>query len=221
MTQRINGGLLRSCDASQRTPPQHVAQQLNSRLSTMGGDASQRSPASSSYPVGGGSWGAAAAAVAATRTAAATGAYPHSVADAAALAQVALAAADALVLVQPVSAPAASAAAPSVAEELEAVKAELRAVKEENSALKAVAGTFPMDATCYGTSAGVGGVEVCPTDSSNCWFAGVSENSGLWQEPGCPQTRTLDDLLRSGEDLPCGEDLDELLRVAMPESYDD
>merc|ERR1712216_146701 len=63
VAQRINGGLLRSFDASQRTPPQHVAQRINSRLSeTGGGDASQRCPA----------WGAAAAAAAATRAAAAS-----------------------------------------------------------------------------------------------------------------------------------------------------
>jgi len=152
VAQRINGGLLRSFDASQRTPPQHVAQRINSRLSeTGGGDASQRCPA----------WGAAAAAAAATRAAAASCAKPSqeavngtmsplSAVDAAVLAQVALAAADAVTLAHQVSPTAASAAAPSVPEDASPLKQEPRA------------------------SAGC--AEVYPTDSLKCWLAGISEN---------------------------------------------
>lgn len=58
-------------DASQRTPPQRIVQRLACGLSAKAcPDASQRSP-TLSYPQGCGSWGGAAAAVEATRVAAA------------------------------------------------------------------------------------------------------------------------------------------------------
>lgn len=58
-------------DASQRTPPQRIVQRLACGLSAKAcPDASQRTP-TSSYPQGYGSWAGAAAAVEATRVAAA------------------------------------------------------------------------------------------------------------------------------------------------------
>merc|ERR1719181_1893494 len=58
IAQHLKGGLLRSGDASQRTPPQLSAQSLTRSLRQRGGDASERSPVSTAYPVAGGSWGA-------------------------------------------------------------------------------------------------------------------------------------------------------------------
>jgi len=91
LSRRLSG-LLRPCDASQRTPPQNVIQ-------CVVGDASQRTPTSRPCPHVAGSWNVAAAAVAATHAAAVTraapmppvpagaGACPVSTSDASALAQ--------------------------------------------------------------------------------------------------------------------------------------
>lgn len=74
-------GLLstRSCDASERTPPQRMGQHINLGLNTIGGgDACQSSPVRHGMHqlTGVSSWGAAAASIAATRSAAVSFASP-------------------------------------------------------------------------------------------------------------------------------------------------
>lgn len=71
----LSSAFLRLCDASQRTPPQRVLP-CTAVFSPVGGDASQRSPASRSYPSAGGSWAAATRAAAATHAAAVSGSLP-------------------------------------------------------------------------------------------------------------------------------------------------
>lgn len=183
LAQHINGGLLQSGDASQRTLPLHQrVQRITSGLHAKGCDASQRGPAARSCPsgLGGGSWNAAAAAVAATRAAAvpiqtqtmnvalstpAPASPPLSAADSAVVPQRMPAAEGTFMPPYPVSGTSVTAAAPT---------------GEDSCRLNQTVGT--------GTDA----------DSLKCWLAGIPGNFML-----------------------SGEDLAERLRVALPETYDD
>lgn len=143
----MNG--VRSFDASQRRPPLAMA--------PCTGDASQRTPLS------GGSWGAAAAAVAATRAAAlsvpttntaltstCTGAYPLSAADAVALGRIAQSAADKQIPLE------------QIAQAVAAVSSPGPPMAEDTFLCSQAAGATPGDR------------EVGPTDPVKCWLAGMS-----------------------------------------------
>lgn len=225
-SQRSPAGFLtgpRPSDASQRTPPQtqgallqssqrmlpqRVAQRIGSGLRRMGGgDASERSP----VPMARGSWTASANCVAATRAAAtitpaqptAAGAYP----DAASLAQVALAAADALPATHQVST-----TNPSVAVSFVAADASPQVRPASVDVCFVAADASPQVRTASAEVCFVAGdvsprartanVEVCPADALKCWLKGSGS-------------------LPCGMDLPSGEDLEAVLRAAQPETYDD
>lgn len=173
IAQHLKGGLLRSGDASQRTPLPFSAQNLTRSLRPRCGDASERSPVTTAYPAAGGSWGAAAAAVAATRAAASmpsppVNATPHSVTV--------------------IACPPAPASQAANLIEVPAAAAD--------TIVPAAAAQVPSTNLVAENKMPV--VQICSVESVKYWLAGISDCS-----------------------VPSNEELAERLRAALPETYDD